>query len=64
MMLCEIDRIRKCERLEFFEDVLAATSAQIKLHEVHRYQNRLRGDRVRIATKVDLEAIGIQVIHG
>ena len=64
MMLVEIPRIRNRERLEFFEDMMAATSAQISLHEVRRYQNRLRGDRVRVATQADLESIGIQVIHG
>ena len=63
-MLVEIQRISTRERLEFFEDMMAATSAQINLHEVRRYQNRLRGDRVRVATQADLEAIGIQVIHG
>lgn len=63
MMLREIEPLRTQERLCFFEDVMAATSANIRLHEVHRYQNQLRGDRKRPATKADLESIGIKVIH-
>ena len=64
MMLVEIQRISTRERLEFFEDMMAATSAQVKLHQVRQHQNRLRGARPRAATPAELESIGIQVIHG
>ena len=63
-MLCEIERIRQRERLEFFEDMMVATSGQVKLHQVRQHQNRLRGARPRTATQADLESIGIQVTHG